>query len=293
MPAPIDLPAALFLHAETCPEEPWLFRSEGWDWRWQSWGEIARQVRARVETLSEQAGSRYTFAYTAQPEDVILDLAIQVAGLVAAPFSGPPPEPSPLAPLPPPPFPPHRERGKQQERSKTSSYPAPSSPGEVGREGAGEEGRGGEGGGGAVVLRDGQPVELSAADLIAMANRIQELIEPAGKREIVVLGGPLENPDERAMLSWATLAGAAVVLEPNPALRAATAAWVRPTIFHGTAEELSALREWAAREKQGWLRRSPRLPFRRLRKVLVTGPEALADKEEAFWADRGVRVARI
>jgi len=147
--------------------------------------------------------------------------------------------------------------------------------------------------GGAVVVREGEPIELSAAELIAMAERIRKQIGPSGRRDIFVLSGSIEIPDERAMLSWATVAGAAVVLEPNPALRVATAAWVRPTVFHGTAAEVAALRTWVEKEKRGWLRRRPRLPFRRLRTVLLTGAEALPLEEEAFWADRGVRVARI
>jgi hypothetical protein len=144
-----------------------------------------------------------------------------------------------------------------------------------------------------VVIRNGRPAELSATDLIATAERIQKQIEPSGGRDIVVHSGSLEIPEERAMLSWATLAGAAVVLEPNPALRVATAAWVRPTVFHGTAAELRSLQTWAEKEKKGWLRRRPRLPFRRLRSVLVTGSEGLRVEEEAFWADRGVRVERL
>ena len=223
MPAP-NLPAALFHHAAVHPDEPWLFHAEGWDWRWSSWGEVAREVMARAESFSGiSAGSQYAFAYTARTEDVILDLAVQAAGLVAQP--------------------------------------------------------------------NGQPVELSAADLIAMAERLQERIGPAKRRDIVVLGGPLEIPEERAMLSWATLTGAAVVLEPNPALRVATAAWVRPTVFHGTAAELTALRGLVEKERRGW--RRPRLPFRRLWTVLVTGPEALRAEEEAFWTERGVRVERL
>jgi hypothetical protein len=294
MPAPPNLPAALFRHAASHPEEPWLFQAEGWDWRWHCWGAVAREVLARVEGLAGiAAGSRYAFAYTARPEDVVLDLAVQAAGLVAAPTASPPPEPSPLTPLPPPPFPPHRERGKQQEESRTFFSFSPSSPGEGGREGAGEEGRGGEGGGGAVVFRDGQLLELTASDLIATAERLQEQIGPPGGRDIIVLGGALEIPEERAMLSWATLAGAAVVLEPNPALRVATAAWVRPTVFHGTAAELRSLQTWAEKEKKGWLRRGPRLPFRRLRTVLLAGSEALRLEEEAFWAERGVRNRRL
>jgi hypothetical protein len=226
MPAPPNLPAALFRHAASHPGEPWLFQAEGWDWRWHTWGDVAREVMARAEGLAEiAAGSRYAFPYSARPEDVILDLAVQAAGLVSQP--------------------------------------------------------------------NGQLADLAAADLIAMAERLQEQIGPTKRRDIVVLGGPLEIPEERAMLSWATLAGAAVVLEPNPALRVATAAWVRPTVFHGTAAELAALRSWVKKEKKGWLRRRPRLPFRRLRSVLVTGPESLRAEEEPFWAERGVRVGRL
>jgi hypothetical protein len=91
------------------------------------------------------------------------------------------------------------------------------------------------------------------------------------------------------MLSWATLAGAAVVLEPNPAHRIATAAWVRPTVFHGTAEEIAGLRQWVEKEGEGWFRRKVRLPFRRLRVVLVIG-EGMGVEEEGFWKERGVRV---
>jgi hypothetical protein len=145
---------------------------------------------------------------------------------------------------------------------------------------------------GVVLLRDGEAVELSATDLVAMAERIGTLIEPSTQRDIVVLSGPFEIPEERAMLSWATMTGAAVVLEPNSTLRAATAAWVRPTVFHCTAAELASLRAWVEKEKKGWLRRGPRLPFRRLHTVLVTGP-ALAEGDEAFWRGRGVRVCRI
>lgn len=249
MPAPPSLPAALFRHAASGAEEPWLFRAEGWDWRWHSWDEIAGRVREQAESLSDRpAGSRYAFPYTAQPDAVVLDLAIQAAGLVAVPGAG--------------------------------------------REGAGEEGRGSEGFGGAVIIRNGEEIELPASELIAMAEQVQEFIGQSGEREIVVLSGPLEIPEERAMLSWATVAGAAVILEPNPALRVATAAWVRPTVFHGTSEEIVALRGWVEREKPGFLRRGPRLPFRRLRTLLVTG-SPLSAEEEAFWHGRGVRVCRI
>jgi hypothetical protein len=126
---------------------------------------------------------------------------------------------------------------------------------------------------------------------MGMAERVQAEIAPArraGGREIVVLGGPLEKPAERAMLTWATVTGAAVALEPAPGMRVAAAAWVRPTVFHGTAEEIAGLRAWV--EKAG---RRRRLPFGRLRTVLVSGGERLGKEETAFWHGLGVRVAAL
>ena len=124
---------------------------------------------------------------------------------------------------------------------------------------------------------------------MGMADGVQSEIAPprkTGEREIIVLGGPLERPEERAMLSWATLTGAAVALEPEPGLRIATAAWVRPTVFHGTIEEIAALRAWAEKgRKRG-------LPFGRLRTVLVVGGE-IGDEGSRFWQGRGVKLGRL
>lgn len=273
MPAPPHLPAALLHHAALGPEEPWLFRAEGWAWRWHSWGEVARWVTAWAELLSEiPPACRTAFSYAPRPQAVALDLAIQAAGLVSVPVSG------------------EREGGEagfwaevegEEVRVIEPSPPAPLSRGEERNAG-----------GGVVAGNE----ERTAAELMEVVERVQgEIQGPLRKspREILVLGGPLERPEERAMLSWATVAGAAVVLEPDPALRVATAAWVRPTVFHGTAAELAGLRSWVEKEGRGFPRRGPGLPFRRLRTVLVAGGEALAEGEEAFWRGRGVRVGRV
>jgi hypothetical protein len=90
---------------------------------------------------------------------------------------------------------------------------------------------------------------------------------------------------ERTMMAWATLSGAAVVLEPDPALRVATAAWVRPTVFHGTPGEIADLRARVGRGRKG------RLPFRRLRALVVVG--TLAEEDAAFWEERGAQVRRL
>jgi hypothetical protein len=264
---PPNLPAALLHHAARDAEEPWLFRPEGWDWRWHSWGEIARKTAAWAESLaSRPAGSRVPFAWSPVPDAVAYDLGVQAAGLVSEPLSGgPPPGPSPLAPLPP-----HSPR-----------------PGE----GNGVEAFEGSAGG-VVVIDSGAPLELTAAGLISLAETVEAVIDPRPNREIVVLSGPLENPDERALLSWATVAGAAVVLEPTPCTRVATAAWVRPTVFHGTPAEIAALRGWVAKERRSLFQRAFRLPFRRLHTLLVVGPDDLPEEEAAFWRERGVRICR-
>jgi hypothetical protein len=239
--SPLTFPAALLHHAAADPEEPWLFRAEGWDWVWHPWRELAGWMERWREALSAlPAGSRAAFRYDARPESVILDLAIQAAGLVPAPNGG-------------------REDSFWIERRDLEIEISPCS----------------------------HPTTAgwTGAEIVAAGERLQGVIGETGEREIVVLGGPLEDPLERTMMAWATLSGAAVVLEPDPALRAATAVWVRPTVFHGTLEEIADLRARVGKARRG------RLPFRRLRTVVVAG--ALAAEDAAFWEERGVRVKRL
>jgi hypothetical protein len=264
--------SALHHHAKLASEEPWLFRSEGLDWRWHTLGDLARRAAAWAAHLAGRPpGSRVAFPYRPGPESIALDLGIMGAGLVSVPVSGDfavseVPLPRPSSPRP--------------------SSPAPSQPPSPGEEGEQPEL---PSTGGAVVLIEGSAVELSAAELIVIAERVQTEIAPArraGEREIVVLGGPLEAPEERAMWAWATVTGAAVALEPTPGLRIATAAWVRPTVFHGRAEEIAALRGWMGKKKKRGL------PFGRLRTLLVAGGE-LGEEEAVFWREWGVRLGRV
>jgi len=256
---PPNLPAAMLQRAAADPEEPWLFRAEGWDWVWHPWRELAGWMDGWRESLSAlPAGTRTGFPYAPRPEFVILDLAIQAAGLVSAPGE--------------------RREGDAWVEIADGKLNISS-----GSHSSGHEG-------GAVVTVAGQPVEWTAAELVAAGEQLQADIGASDggasdRREIVVLGGALGDPVERTMLSWATLTGAAVVLEPAPALRAATAAWVRPTVFHGTPAEIADLRA-RVKKKRG-------LPFRRLRTVLVAGWQVLAPEDEAFWRQRGVKVARV
>ena len=224
MSTPTSLPAALLRHAAETPEDPWLFRPEGLDWRWHPFGEMARRME-----LDAGVAASAEVPFRAEPAWVSLDLARQAAG-----------------------------RG--------------------------------------VVLRtaDGSAMTWRAAELVAEGEAFGAELEraaglPAAGREIVVWSGPPDDPERRALLAWATLRGAALVLEPDPGALAATAAWARPTVFQGTAGDLAALRqsveEGSARR---WFRRAPALPLRRLRAIQVVGPRGLSAPDEAFWRSRGV-----
>jgi hypothetical protein len=173
-------------------------------------------------------------------------------------------------------------------------------------------------GGGTVMVRDGAAglKELSAADLADTANKIAHALEArppspgeggrgggrgvggeGSGRDILVLGGALDDPATRALLSWGTVAGAALLLEDDPENVLGTAVWARPTVFAGTLDEAARFRRAAERSGQGWLRRlsptlgrRPGLPFGRLRALLLTEPGPLPQDDEEFWRRRGVAV---
>ena len=143
--------------------------------------------------------------------------------------------------------------------------------------------------GGTVTVRG---LELTAAELADAADRISRLLPPGDRREILVLGGGLEEPATRALLSWATVAGAALLLEQEAVNVLGTAVWARPTVFAGTVDETTRLRRAAERYEQGRLRRlrRPGPPFGRLHSVLVTEPGPLPQEDADFWRRRGVTV---
>lgn len=269
-----SLPSALLRRAASDPEEPWLFRSEGWDWPWQPWGEIARRVSFWAERLSIlPPGTRIAFADLPRPTTVVLDLAVQAAGLVAVPA---------------------RNEGDLEgcriwvdlETDPDSGAPAGIERLRLPAFDASGVGAGlvPARAGGVVVRREGHAVELSQPDLIALAERVQAEIPPPPKpvREILVAGRSLADFADRALLAWATMTGAALLVSPSPESRVATAAWARVTVFHGTAAEISALRAMVEKGSRFW----------RLRAVLGVG-EGLAEDDVAFWAHRGTKAVRV
>lgn len=224
------------------------------------------------------AGSHVSFSYTPQPQSVALDLAVQAAGLIAVPqkglqgqqgLQGPGVEIAGEAVVLP--------AWDEAERA-AASEPAPE---RLARGGAVVHGAAGE----AVLLQD---------DLVAAAERFgREIPElSAGRRHVVVLAGFAGDPAERALLSWVTLAGAAVLLEPEPLHLVPAAVWARPTLFAGSAADLVRLRAAVKRDEAGFklFGHRPRLPFGRLRAVLVTAG-GMPPEEQAFWEERGVFAA--
>lgn len=128
-------------------------------------------------------------------------------------------------------------------------------------------------------------VEISQQVLVGAAQSIQKGIGETSQREIVVLGHAPESWQDRAVLAWATVSGAAILLA-DPASLVGSAVWARPTLFHGTPAELAALRRAVEEEKPPfWDRRKERLPFGRLRMVLCNEEE-----DRGFWEERGVHV---
>jgi hypothetical protein len=198
---------------------------------------------------------------------VVLDLAVQAAGMVAAPEGQ------------------QGQQGRIEIAGESVVLPFWE---EAERTGASEPAPERLASGGVVV----RETVLSQGDLSAAAARLgREIPEPGeGRRHVLVLGGFAGDPAERSLLAWATAAGAALLLEPEPAYYVQTAVWARPTVFAGTAADLVRLRAAAERDEAGFriFRRRRRLPFGRLRAVLVTEGE-LPPEESAFWGERGVR----
>lgn len=142
---------------------------------------------------------------------------------------------------------------------------------------------------------------LSQATLLAAVAAIDAAVATAGRRrqdsrdrEVLVAGRPLQEWAAKVLAAWATVTGAALVLESDPAHRLGTVLWARPTVFYGDAAEITALRrrlEAVRRRPRLRRSRSPAPPLGRLRTLFQT--EAPAPADVAFWQQRGARLLRL
>jgi hypothetical protein len=290
-----SLPAALFHHAATRPEEPWLFSRQGWDWPWLPFRTVAGRVAAwSLELAGLPVGGRAAFAAWPGPQPIALDLALQAAGLISLPIPADLSAPALAAVL--------LAQGVEAWIEPAGSEPRelPSGIPRLELSAWREEGPSGLGGSrvplpapprrppGGAILGDGS--ELSAADLVSAAQALEALLFPEGParrgREILVSFRPLAHPVERQLLAWATWTGAAVLFEADRSTGPVSAVWARPTLFHGDAQDLAVLRRAVSRRRWRWPGR--RLPFGRLHTILLDGD--LAAEDRSFWEERGVRL---
>jgi hypothetical protein len=295
-----DLPAIVLARAGQNPEEPVLFYPDGLDVRWRSWAELAEQVAGGASGLSGLGlapGSPVGFRWRTEPDAVAADLAIQAAGFVPVPVAEAaevaaagcgvrlllPEEPAPAEALPAvrlPVVPRHRRAAP----GRAAVPAARSATGSLGTAGAALES----------ARRLAERLDRAAADVAAAV--------PGGRRqgrEIAVASFDLRTASGRTFLAWALGTGSALFLEPDPRALPGSAAWARPTLVAGPARSLVELgqhvrrlgeldRRWLHRRRPG-----PRLPFGRLRLLLILDDGRLPVDDVAFWAGRGVAVLRI
>jgi len=306
---------ALAEHVARSPEDPALFYPEGLDVRWRSWRSLADQAAAGAVALSEAGcttGDTVGFRWSGLADAAAADLAVQWAGRVSVPCSGPaeagsagcsawcvqpgeerPAEGLPVVALPP--------AGRPWERRGDGGWPALPGP----EYGGARVVEGGPSGGTAPGVR-----RLSRDEIAADARELGARLATAAGEADVAVGGPrhrgreialasldLRSRGGRALLSWGLLTGAALVLEPDPRALPASTAWVRPTLVAGEAAPLVELarqlrRGEGRRRRRWWHLRGPDRPVGRLRLLVVLGGGRLPVDDVPFWAERGVVVLR-
>lgn len=295
------LTAALAAHAAADPESPFLFWPQGWNWRWWSWRHTAElAARWQMQLAGLPPGSRAAFAGDVFPQAIVLDLAVQAAGLVPVPLDAVP-------------WPGGEAVAATLHELGCAVWVAADGEGDGGevrvhRAAAPEAGAGGEGvrGGPAGVLLRGAGgawVEVRVPVVMAAARKVGEALGATAvapvERDIAVLGRSLGEGAGRLLAAWALTAGAAVVLEADPVQRLETVLWARPTVFAGSRVEVQALdgrlaAAEARRSSVRWWRargRRARLSLGRLRAVLQE--EAPDPDEVERWARRGVRLVEL
>ncbi len=284
LPQPGPL-SALARRAVETPERPFLFFVRGLDWRWLPYKEAAERVgglAVRLEALPP--GARVGCPATGGLSSLLLDLAIRSTDRIAVP----------VGPL-------DAEAARDPELARLGAEAFASLPGfapsltvptfEIpdpftlsGALPGGE--------GGVLIEEDGATRISSAEEVTAAGGRFDRALTAVARRpalEIVVIGPPSRVLIDRAWSDWAVRSGAACLFEPDPAARAASAAWGRVTVHAASAAELAELAGRAAKAQRVPLSRS-RLPFDRLHTVFPTDRQGLDPAAVETWRSQGVEI---
>ncbi|HEX4953658.1 MAG TPA: hypothetical protein VF017_09735 [Thermoanaerobaculia bacterium] len=247
--------AAFLARVAVRPSEPWLFEPKGLDWQWWSFASVARWVELAAEGLVGQpAGSRLPRPTEPSVAAVVTQLAIRAAGHYGAAEGG-------------------------------EAWQLPSPPAANLTEWRGSLGRARKEAG---TLRAGKEADTWLEVGEEAAFDLAERLGAGAERDVTVVAGSLADPVAARLLDWATVTGAAVLLEPRAAAGLATARWARATVLAGTAAELA---EWHRATAFDLSPRRWRLsPAGRLRVWLLAGEEPPAADLAAFWTERGVAI---
>lgn len=279
------------------PEDPFVFYQEPPDWRWLSFLEAGRQIAGWRSVLAHLAPpARVGIRSSPSVEALLADLAVRSRGLLTVPLaagseSGASADVGDLdAVLD------LDEKGvlatdggdtKQMDQTVASEESPRPSDGDSGL----------LGGCFVTTVVDGNSglEHLPTSDLETAVGRLvgsdRSTEGHCAERGIVVHGRSLAERSERIVIEWAVHTAAAIVVAPSSEALAATVFWARPTVIHGSADELGA---WPTLFRAGESRqRGLRSRFRRLRRVIVGGGERLDGETEAFYVGLGAEVVSL
>ena len=298
-PAPADAPpattlppvAALRARLAANPEDPCVvFPDAMGDWRWRSWRWLMTQASGWARALGPLAGGeRVAYRWRPTPAAVSADLGIQLAGGVAVPsLDG---EEAALPPL-------WRWLAVDGEPTPEGVEAATIAPPVLGDEdavsapvllaaAAGWDSKAPDTAGGGALVRRGARWETSSAGEQAAAAVALAMPSPSRRRPVALVVGDLAAAPERAWLTWALSADAALVLPGDPAFAAWGLFWPRPTDACLPVEQLGQVR--AALATLGGSR-AQRRRLARLRRLVVWGGEPEAGERTA-WEALGVSLA--
>lgn len=252
------------------PDDPLLFFPEGWETRWWSVGDVERRIAGAsraLDALGLHPGATVAHAASHRPEALVADLAIRRGGFVPAPRA---PEADarlllpgedvvvagPVAHLP--------ELADCPAEISEKPFSVPITD---------------------VVYPDGsrESAARAGARVATLAAAFRGTCRP------IALGvADPGEPERRAFLDAALVAGAALLLEFDAEFLAGSALWARPTVIAVLAGEERVLSNALARAD----RRARKRLFARLDTLVLLGDARLGLDALAEWSEAGVRVFR-